>query len=347
VQYGKLIEPFRIAMESTDDGSKADDWFHRLILFGLFTNPARLRRWLKPAKIAQRLRLDRLLIGTGLWKLLPERLGRLVTMLPKLEQSPSQLPNVLPAKGKQRARVALFTGCVADAMFQHVHWATARVLQENGCEVLVNRSQVCCGAIHYHSGQEGPAQEFADTNLAAFAASDVDAIVVNVAGCGAMLRDYGHHWKDDQTDARSAFASKVRDVNEFLDELGLVPPTGPLPITVTYHDACHLAHAQQVRQQPRNLLQQIPDLKLIELPESDLCCGAAGTYNLTEVEMAGKLSRRKMENILSTGARVVATANIGCLMQIACEARMQGEQLPILHPMQLLDLSYRNEPLKF
>jgi glycolate oxidase iron-sulfur subunit len=346
VQYGKLIEPFRVAMEATDDrASKSEDWFHRKILFGLFTDRDKLSRSLALARWAQRLRLDRLVLSTGLWRLLPPRLGRLVTMLPTLDAPLPPLPSVLPAKGERRARVALFTGCVADAMFRRVHWATARVLQENGCEVLVSQGQVCCGAIHYHAGQSEPAKALADTNISQIQVNDVDAVVVNVAGCGAMLRDYGHHWNDDRQTGRAEFAAKVQDVNEFLDELGLVAPTGEIPIKATYHDACHLAHAQQVRQQPRNLLRQIPGLTLLELPESEICCGAAGTYNLTELEMAGRLSRRKLKNILSTGAQVAITANAGCLMQIACEARTQGERLPILHPMELLDLSYRREPL--
>lgn len=346
VQYGKLIEPFRVAMEQQDSGqNKTGDWFHRYILFGMFPYPQRMRRALIPARIAQALRLDRLLIGTGLWKLLPSRLGRLLTMLPKLKKTPPPLPHVLPAKGPRRARVALFIGCVADVMFRDTHWATARVLQENGCEVLVNHSQGCCGAIHFHAGSDEPARVLADTNVAAFNATHVDAVVVNVAGCASMLKDYGHHWPDAQQPERARFAAKVQDVHEFLDELGFVPPTGELNLTATYHDACHLAHAQKVREQPRNLLRQIPGLKLVDLPESDLCCGAAGTYNLTEPEMASRLSRRKMHNILSTGARVVVTANAGCLMQIACEARMQGHVLKIMHPMELLDLSYRGERL--
>lgn len=222
-------------------------------------------------------------------------------MLPKLKKTPPALPHVLPAKGNRRARVALFTGCVADVMFRETHWATARVLQENGCEVLVNHSQKCCGAIHLHAGSEEPARELADANIEALAGNDVDAVIVNVAGCGSMLKDYGHHWQDEKQKKREQFAAKVRDVSEFLDELGLVPPTGELNVTATYHDACHLAHAQKIREQPRNLLAKIPGLKLVELPESDLCCGAAGTYNLTEPEMAGRLSQRKMKNIVSTG----------------------------------------------
>lgn len=349
VQYGKLIEPFRVAMERTGDeaSKKTDDWFHRFILFGLFPYASRLRLSLIPARVAQWLRLDRLLVRSGMWKLLPPRLGRLLTMLPPLKQDPLPLPERLPAKGPRRATVALFTGCVGDALFRETNWATARVLQENGCDVLIPRQQGCCGAIHYHAGSEEPAREFADRNLAAFRNLEVDAIVTNIAGCGSMLKDYGHHWHDDRQSERGAFAARIRDVSEFLDELGLIPPPGEIRLTATYHDACHLAHAQKVREQPRNLLRQIPGLKLVDLPESELCCGAAGTYNLTEPEMAGRLSRRKMKNILSTGARLVLTANAGCLMQIACEARMQGHSLKIMHPLELLDLSYRRERVRF
>jgi glycolate oxidase iron-sulfur subunit len=351
VQYGKLIEPFRVSMEQAGNASgsnpKLNDWFHRYILFGMFPYPDRLRASLKPARIAQMLWLDKIMIATGLWRLLPSRLGRLFTMLPKLEKELPQLPTFFAATGRRRARVALFTGCVGDVMFRHTNWATARVLQANGCDVVVPREQGCCGAIHLHAGSSDPARDFADQNLAAFDPSSVDAIIVNVAGCGSMLKDYGHHWQDDKQHDREAFAAKVRDCSEFLDGLGLVTPPGEVRVTATYHDACHLAHAQKVRDQPRNLLKKIRGLKLVELAESDLCCGAAGTYNLTEPEMAEKLGRRKLDNIRKTGARVVITSNAGCLLQIAREARMQGEVLKIMHPMDILDLSYRKEKLTF
>jgi glycolate oxidase iron-sulfur subunit len=351
VQYGKLIEPFRVGMEeqATANGATAknDDWFHRYILFGLFPYPDKLRKSLAPARIAQKLGLDRLLTATGIWRLLPPRLGRLVTMLPPLEKPLPALPEFMAAKGRRRGRVALFTGCVGDALFRQTNWATARVLQENGCDVIVPQNQVCCGAIHFHAGSSEPAREMADTNAAAFDPSGVDAIIVNVAGCGSMLKDYGHHWHDEKQHAREQFAAKIRDCNEFLDGLGLIEPPGEIRLTATYHDACHLVHAQKVREQPRNLLKKIPGLKLVDLPESELCCGAAGTYNLTEPEMAERLARRKLNNIRSTGARLVLTANAGCLLQIAREARMQGEALKIMHPMDLLDLSYRKETVKF
>jgi glycolate oxidase iron-sulfur subunit len=342
VQYGKLIEPFRVAMEQTGEGEqKSHDWFHRWLLFSLFPYPERLRKSLWPARVAQALRLDRFATGLGLTRLLPPRLRQLVETLPPLPPSEPRLPLTLPSIGPRRARVALFTGCVADVMFRHTHWATARVLQQNGCEVLVPRNQVCCGAIHFHAGASDPARELADANVAAFDPRGLDAVIVNVAGCGAMLKDYGHHWHDAGQPAREALAAKVRDVHEFLDSLGLIPPRGSLPLKATYHDACHLAHAQKIREAPRRLLAQIPGLELRELPESDLCCGAAGTYNLTEPEMAQRLSRRKLANILSTGASTVITANAGCLLQIAREARSQSQPLRIVHPMDLLDASYQ------
>jgi glycolate oxidase iron-sulfur subunit len=166
-------------------------------------------------------------------------------------------------------------------------------------------------------------------------------VVVNVAGCGAMLKDYGHHWHDSAQPARQKFAAKVKDIHEFLDDLGIIEPKGRVELTATYHDACHLAHAQKIREAPRRLLSKIPGLVLKELPETDICCGAAGTYNLTEPEMAQRLSERKMRNILSTGATTVVTANAGCLLQIGREARLQGQRLEIVHPLDLLDRSYQ------
>lgn len=342
VQYGKLIEPFRVAMEQSEGGaSKSSDWFHRWVLFGMFPYPERMRLALRPARIAQRLGLMQLAEATGALRLLPARLRQLVHMLPPPGKSEKQLPEFLPAIGRRRARVALFTGCVADVMFRSTHWATARVLQQNGCDVVIPRDQVCCGAIHYHAGSSEPARQFADTNLKAFDAGGIDAVIVNVAGCGSMLKDYGHHWHDEQQAARELLASKVRDINEFLDQLGLIEPEGRIELTATYHDACHLGHAQKVREAPRRLLSSIPGLKLVELPESEVCCGAAGTYNLTEPEMAGRLSRRKLDHILKTGAQAVLTANAGCLLQVQREARQQGQRLWVAHPMDLLDMSYR------
>jgi glycolate oxidase iron-sulfur subunit len=341
VQYGKLIEPFRVAMETADERPRRDDWFHHRILFGLFPYSAKLRRALLPARLAQRTGVLKLLQAARLTRLLPAELRRMVDMLPPPRRNEGPLPEFLPALGRRRATVALFTGCIGDAMFRHVNWATARVLQQNGCDVHVPRAQVCCGAIHFHAGSSEPAQSFADQNLAAFPHERFDAIVNNIAGCGSMLKDYGHHWQDARQAERAAWSAKVRDVNEFLDQLGLVRPEGEIHAVATYHDACHLLHAQKIHDAPRRLLAQIPGLEVRELSESELCCGAAGTYNLTQPEMSARLSRRKLENIRHTSARVAITSNAGCALAIAREAREQDLQLAVVHPMELLDWSYR------
>src|SRR5690606_25904556 len=197
----------------------------------------------------------------------------------------------------RRARVVLFLGCVGDAMFPGTTAATARVLQQNGCEVVIPPGQACCGAIHYHSGSEEPALDFARQNLSAFPVEEFDAVIVNAAGCGAMLRDYGHILPGTEVEAGARFAGKVRDVTEFLAALGPIPPEHAIAATVTYHDACHLCHAQKVRSQPRALLRMIPGVDLVPLDESEICCGAAGTYNLTQPEMADRLGDRKADRI--------------------------------------------------
>jgi glycolate oxidase iron-sulfur subunit len=249
----------------------------------------------------------------------------------------------LPAIGPKRARVALFLGCVADAMFPETNAATARVLQRNGCEVVIPRGQACCGAIHYHSGVEQPALGLARRNMTAFGAEDVDAIIVNAAGCGAMLKDYRHILPPAEHDQAERFCDKVKDVSEYLMALGPIPPTNPVAVTATYHDACHLCHAQQVRSQPRALLGMIPGLELVPLEESEICCGAAGTYNLTQPEMSERLGRRKMDFIEATAAEVVATGNVGCILQIARKVKERGKPIEVVHPVDLLDRAYRGQ----
>jgi glycolate oxidase iron-sulfur subunit len=350
VQYGRLIEPFRASQRhaAAAAGKPANaDWFHRLILYGLFPFPQRMRWALIPAKLMQILGLDRLLESTGLNRLLPQRLQRMQRFLPRLVAGGPPLPEFLPAAGPKRARVALFTGCVADAVFRHVHWATARVLQHNGCDVVIPRQQACCGAIHYHSGADAPALDLARTNAAAFDAAEVDAVIVNVAGCGSMLKDYGHIARELEPqntalhETLSQCASRMKDVSEFLAELGLVPPSGAIKLRAVYQDACHLGHAQKIREQPRGLLSRIPGLELIPIAEPDICCGAAGSYNLTEPEMSDRLAARKLGNILAAKPQAVITGNVGCSMQIQAALRQGGHHIWVAHPMELLDLSYR------
>ena len=352
VQYGRLIEPFRVDMQRAaarrgDDSSKG--WFNRWIMYGLFPYPNRMRWALWPARVMQTLGLDRAAEAIGLTKLLPQRLQRMQSQLPKLQPSCPSFPDVLPAIGPQRARVGLFTGCVADAMFSHVNWATARVLQANGCEVVIPKTQACCGAIHYHSGADLPALNFANQNVGAFSAADLDAVVINVAGCGAMLKDYGHiahevaPQNEPQVRLLEKFAHKVRDISEFLAELGPIAPQGEINLRATYHDACHLVHAQRIREQPRDLLSLVPGLELIPLVESEVCCGAAGSYNLTEPEMSDRLAERKLNNILATKPQAVITGNAGCSLQIQASIRKSGHKIWVAHPMEILDLSYQRK----
>ena len=346
VQYGRLLEPFRAETEAVQQNEP--DWFQRWFIYGLFPYASRLEWTLKPMRLLQRFGIDKAIDAIGLPKLLPQRLRRLHEQLPKLQPRESRLAEVLPAKGERRARVGLFMGCVAEAMFSGTNRATARVLQENGCEVVVPRGQGCCGAIHYHSGAFDPAMELAKQNLKAFADESLDAVIVNVAGCGSMLRDYGHIAKELGQDEEaiallSAFAEKMRDVSEFLDELGLIPPAGSIPLRAVYQDACHLQHAQQVRQQPRRLLNAIPDLELLQPSEPEICCGAAGSYALTQPEMADRLGKRKVENLLATDPQIIVTGNAGCSLQLQAHLKRAGKQLPVLHPVDLLDMSYRGE----
>jgi len=340
VQYGKLIEPFRVHMTKALPAAGTLSALERLNLFHV-TPYARRTRWaLAPLRLLQWSGLDCLLEKTGALRLLPRSLRQMHEMLPRLKRHYGRLPEVLPAEGKRRARVTLFLGCAADAIFPETNLATARVLQRNGCEVWVPRAQGCCGALHYHSGLEEPARAFASANCEAFG-QDVDAIIVNAAGCGAMLRDYGHLLHDTPLAAAGqAFAAKVRDVSEFLVALGPVQPEHPLPVRAVYHDACHLCHAQQIRKQPRQLLEMIPGLELVPLNETEICCGAAGSYNMTQPDMAERLGERKMRNILDTGARVVFTGNVGCLLQIGRHLRRHRANLSVAHPVDALWASY-------
>lgn len=354
VQYGRLIEPFRVDTHKRDvaAGKGNKGWFERLFLHGLFPYPKKLKWALAPARVMQVLKLDRAIDAIGLPKLLPSKLRRLYQQLPKLQPRGQKFPRVLSAKGEQRARVGLFTGCVAEAMFSQTNRATARVLQENGCEVVIPETQACCGAIHYHSGADQPALDFARRNAKAFLEADLDAIIINVAGCGAMLKDYHHLAEEiDGTDAETAalltqFTSKVKDISEFLMELGPRKPNGEIPLSAVYHDACHLCHAQQIRTQPRDLLALVPGLKLLPLAESDICCGAAGSYNLTEPEMADRLGERKVNNIRKADPQAVITGNAGCSLQIQAVLKKSGGPLPVYHPIDLLDRSYRGVSLE-
>ena len=343
VKYGQIIEPFKVAIRKATPKAERAGLIERLILHHLFPYSNRVKVALAPARLFQKFGVLDLVEKSGLNRLLPPTLRRMQAMLPRLSGSGGRLPEILPPIGPKRAKVALFLGCVADAMFPETNAATARVLQQNGCEVFVPRGQGCCGAIHYHSGEEGPAVALARENFRTFDPDTFDAIIVNAAGCGAMLKDYRHLFPVDDPDHEPAtrFAAKVKDISEFLVSLGPIPPRHRIARKVTYHDACHLCHAQQVRSQPRQLLALIPGLELVALEESELCCGAAGTYNLTQPEMSERLGRRKMDHIQATGAEVVVTGNVGCILQIARKIKERGSAIEVAHPIDLLDQAYR------
>jgi glycolate oxidase iron-sulfur subunit len=352
VQYGRLIEPFREFMNEQEPGRqvKTLNAIQRFLLFHVFPYRWRNRVSLAPARLMQWTGLDWLLRKSRLDRLIPKSFRSMKDMLPDLRPHYGQLPEVLEPEGPRRARVALFLGCVADSLYPETNYATAKVLQKNGCEVWIPRNQVCCGALHYHSAMEPEAREFAAKNCEVFGANklpdfdSLDAIIVNAAGCGFQLKDYAHMMHGTpQAEMAARFQSKVRDISEFLMALGPVKPTHPLNIRATYHDACHLRHAQQIFKQPRQLLEMIPGLELVPLTESEICCGAAGSYNLTQPEMAERLGERKASNILATGAQAVFTGNVGCLMQITRHVRKLKPKMWFAHPVDALWASYSGE----
>jgi glycolate oxidase iron-sulfur subunit len=329
----------------------------RAAIFALFPYPARLRAALGPLRAAQRTGLDRRLARSGL----PDRLSPALGAAVRLGASGAgrlappaaakRLPERVAARGPRRAVVGMLTGCVQSVFFPQVNAATARVLAAEGCDVLIPRGQGCCGALSLHAGREAEAQAFARRAIAAFERDDVDAIVVNSAGCGSAMKEYerllaGADGPDSGWAARAAALSgKVRDLSEFLAGLGPVARRHPLPVTAAYHDACHLAHAQRITRQPRELLRAIPELNLVELPDAGTCCGSAGVYNLLQPEAAGELGARKAQAVLDAGAPMVISANPGCSLQIAAALADRGTRIAVAHVAEVLDASIHRTPL--
>ena len=336
VQYDKLIEDARPQIERNFERAPLER-AHRRIIFELFTRPGRLRALAPAAAAAQRLGLPRLARRPRVRRLAP-RLAAMTAMTPEapLRRSLSRLPERFDAVGERRGTVALLQGCVQRVFFAHVNEATARVLATEGFEVHVPRLPRCCGALALHAGEDPQARTLAKATIEAF--DGFDTVVVNAAGCGSAMKDYGHVLRDEPAwaDRATAFAGRVQDVSELLAEAGPRAERRPVEMTVAYHDACHLAHAQGVRAQPRELLRGIPGLKLVEPAEWELCCGSAGIYNLVEPEPAAQLGERKARNLLDTGAEAVVAGNPGCALQISAHTERLGRALPVLHPMELL-----------
>lgn len=337
VQYGRIAEAAREVLGPP--GSRLSRMAAMLAFRHLLPFPSRLRLAGRLLRFYQRSLLRRII-----HRLLPRRLQAMEALLPTVPNrffSPRQ--DVFPASGFRRARGALLSGCVMSVLFGEVNEATVRVLQRNGCEVVIPRTQACCGALNVHNGETRAAKAMARRNIDAFLAAGVDAIIVNAAGCGAVMKEYGHLLRDDPGYATKAeqFGKLVKDASEFLVEIGLVAPPGPMDLVVTYQDPCHLAHGQRVRVQPRKLLASIPRLQVVEMSGSDRCCGSAGIYNVTHPEMSQQLLGEKMEAIQQTEATAVVAPNPGCMLQLQYGARRFGPALKVFHLMDLLDQAYK------
>ncbi|HEY3894152.1 MAG TPA: heterodisulfide reductase-related iron-sulfur binding cluster [Pseudonocardiaceae bacterium] len=346
VQYGTLIAETRAQVERRYERPRRERLLREAI-FWLFPYPRRLRALRGPLALYQRSGLDRLLRRRGLLDRLPPTMRVMESLTPTLTRR-LPLPERVRARGRRRAVVGMLTGCVQDALFPEVNAATARVLAAEGCDVVIPRGQGCCGALSQHMGREQEAIAFARALIRRFETAGVDHVVVNAAGCGSAMKEYAHLLRDDPAYAEraQAFVERTRDVSELLVELGPVAPRRPLNLSIAYHDACHLGHAQGIRSQPRELLRAVPGLTLTEIAESDLCCGSAGVYNLLHPGPATELGDRKARNVLATGASVLVTANPGCLMQIGAGARRLGTHLPLAHTVNVLDASICGVPLR-
>ncbi len=332
VRYDVLIEETRALVER-EHRRPLRERIQRGMIFSLFPYPRRLK-----AAVALLLAAT----WTGLRWLL-EKLHLFPSLAPRVtaHHLGASLPERVPAQAPQRHRVALVAGCVQRVFFPSVNEATLRVLAAEGCEVIVPRGQGCCGALSMHAGRDQESLRFARELMEIIDAAQVDAVLINAAGCGSHLKDYGRLLG---TEAARAFSAKVRDVNEFLAALSPRAKRNPLALRIAMHDACHLQHAQRIFVQPRALLRGIPGVELLEIPEGNQCCGSAGIYNLTQPESADQIGARKVDNVLSTGADLIASANPGCTLQMEKFLRARGRTLPAAHPIEILDASISGTP---
>jgi glycolate oxidase iron-sulfur subunit len=341
VQYDELITATRAQVERRHQRTRGERAL-RGTIFALFPYPRRLRALRGPLWLHQRTGLSRWVRRTGLLQRHAPHLAAMESLAPPLQRAP-RVPEQLAAHGSRRGTVGLLLGCVQREFFPGVNAATARVLVAEGFDVVAPAQQGCCGALSGHSGREPEAQRFARRLIDTFETTGVETVVVNSAGCGSAMKEYAELLADDPSyaDRAAAFAGRVRDVSEFLAEVGPVAARHPVPVSVAYHDACHLSHAQGVRAQPRELLRGIPGLEVLEVPDGSLCCGSAGIYNLLHPDAARDLGDRKAASVLATGAELLVTANPGCLMQISSALERSGHRLPLAHTIEVLDASIR------
>jgi glycolate oxidase iron-sulfur subunit len=344
VQYGRLVEAARAEIEATRRRPFVERALRRFVFHHLLQSRPLLMMAGAALYLYQAAGIQKLVRALGLMKLLG-RLGDIEQLSPAADPPFffSQIGKTLPAEGTRRHRVAFLAGCIANVSFARLNEATVRVLQKNGCEVVIPEGQTCCGALHVHAGVPGEARKLARRNIDAILAGEYDAIITNAAGCGSTLKEYDHLLEHDAEyrDKARRFVALMKDVTEFLASIELNPALRPLPLTVTYQDSCHLAHGQKVRAAPRKLLAAIPGLQFREMPFSDICCGSAGIYNVVENEMSMQILERKMQSVNSTGAEVIATANPGCMLQLQAGARLHGRGQRVAHVVELLDEAYR------
>lgn len=345
VPYGHLIETAREVVETQLHRPWLVRMLRRYIFEYVFPSPKKLRLHFNLLRLYQRSGLQKLVRNLRLLKLFPGHLAELEELLPDLTSKNNRvnLGSVFKPKVPVRHRVGLLTGCVMNEIFGSIHHATIRVLQLNGCEIVVPKSQVCCAALHSHAGISLTAKQMAKKNIEAFERAGVEKIIVNAAGCGAKLKEYGSLLKDDvefQFRAQT-FSQKVVDISEFLYSLPEFSPPGPLRTRVAYDDPCHLLHAQKIAQAPRNLLKRIPELQLVELKNPDQCCGSAGIYNVTQYDLSMRILKRKIEDIRTCSPMILATGNAGCLIQISYGLRLANLQdIKVMHPIEILDQAY-------
>jgi len=345
VEFGRLLEAGRAAAGSGKPASRLGAWLHRLFMHRILPSPRRLHQLASLLRVYQVSGVQALVRRSGLLPRLAPRLAVLEALLPAIPPARARqtLPMETPAHGDERGRVILLTGCVTPQVLPQVNRATVRILARNGYRVLATPAQPCCGALQAHGNDPEGARRLARQHVANFEASGADWLVVNAAGCGALMKDYGHLLADDPDFAAraEAFGARVRDVSELLAVAPLQGSLQPVPLRVAYDDPCHLSHGQRIRQQPRELLRQVPELELLEVPESDWCCGSAGTFNLFHPETAGALLERKMAHLASVRPDVVVSGNPGCLLQLRQGAVRHGLAAEILHPIEILDRAYR------
>ena len=344
VEFGTLLEAGRAEARVGRTGSRLGAWVQRLCLQELLPMPALVQQLASFLYIYQVSGLQQLLRSTGVLRHLVPTLAAMETLLPRVPSTVARRP--VPAEtapvGAERGRVAMLTGCIMPAFLPEVNHATTRVLAANGYRVYAPPAQRCCGALQAHAGEVESARQLARHNIAVFEVTGAEWVVVNSAGCGALMKEYGHLLRDDPAFATRArvFSNRVRDVSEWLATAPLRQPLHPITLRVAYDDPCHLVHGQKIHQQPRALLQQVPDLQLLAVPESDWCCGSAGIYNLVHPDTAQALLDRKMAHLAAVEPQLIVTGNPGCILQLRQGVARHGLDAEVLHPVEVLAWAY-------